>query len=60
VTLAVSKSFPLKGVLPLFVAKENGVSPDLDKLKWWKNHHLELPHWLAKKCFTYSAFIGSS
>ena len=30
--------------LPLYMAIANGVSPDLDKLKWWKNHHIELPH----------------
>ena len=35
----------LKRELPLCMAKADGVSPELDKLEWWKNHQLELPNW---------------
>ncbi len=26
------------------MAKADGMSPELDKLEWWKNHQLELPN----------------
>ena len=35
----------LKRELPLYMAKADGVSPELDKLEWWKNQQLELPNW---------------
>ena len=37
----------LKRELP----KPDGVSPELDKLEWWKNHQLELPNW-SRACKT--------
>ena len=34
----------LKVELPIYMAKADGVSPTIDKLKWWKKHSNELPH----------------
>ena len=34
----------LKRELPLYMVKVDGVSPELDKLEWWKNHRLKLPN----------------
>ncbi len=33
------------------MAKADGVSPELDKLEWWKKHQLELPNW-SRACKT--------
>ena len=41
----------LKRELPLYMAKADGVSQDLDKLEWWKNHQFELPNW-SRACKT--------
>ena len=41
----------LKRELPLYMAKADGVSPELDKLEWWKKHQLELPNW-SRACKT--------
>ena len=41
----------LKRELPLYMEKADSVSPELDKLKWWKKHQLELPIW-SRACKT--------
>ena len=30
--------------LPSYLTKADGVSPEIDKLEWWKKHSNELPH----------------
>ena len=35
----------LKGELPTYVSKANGVSSKFDVLSWWENHSQELPCW---------------
>ena len=46
-------------LLPLYMAKADGVSPELDKLEWWKNHQLELPNW-SRACKTALLIQSSS
>ena len=35
----------LKTELAYYMAKANGLSLDVDKLDWWKQHETELPLW---------------
>ena len=35
----------LKSELPSYIAKNDGVSTEFDKLAWWKSHQHELPNW---------------
>ena len=37
----------LKKELPSYLAKVDGLSPNIDKLEWWKVHENELPYWSA-------------
>ena len=41
------------------MAKADGVSPELDKLEWWKNHQLELHNW-SRACKTALLIQASS
>ena len=38
----------LKGELPLYLATATDVSPDINKIEWWKRHEEDLPQW--SKC----------
>jgi hypothetical protein len=40
----------MKAELPTYLAKADGVSPEMDKLDWWR-HESELPMW-SKACKT--------
>ena len=35
----------LKAELPTYMAIADGVSTQVDKILWWKNHKTELPNW---------------
>ena len=37
----------LKVELPVYLAKANGVSADIDKLQWWQIHMKEFPKWAS-------------
>ncbi len=37
----------LKTELAYYMAKANGLSLDVDKLDWWKQHETELPLWFS-------------
>ncbi len=37
----------LKTELAYYTAKANGLSLDVDKLDWWKQHETELPLWFS-------------
>ena len=34
-------------ICPSYLAKADGVSPEMDKLEGWKKHSNELPYWSA-------------
>ena len=45
-----SETLGVKSELPSYIAKNDGVSTEFDKLAWWKSHQqLELPNW-SKAC----------
>ena len=35
----------LKAELPAYIAKADGISPENDPVKWWKDHSTDLPYW---------------
>ena len=35
----------LKAELPSYLAKVDGISPETDPVKWWKDHSADLPNW---------------
>ena len=37
----------LKNELPRYLAKADGIAPDVDPVGWWKNNADELPFWSA-------------
>ncbi len=41
----------MKAELPTYLVKADGVSPEMDKLDWWRKHENELPLW-SKACKT--------
>ncbi len=49
--LMILKLDELKAELPTYLAKADGVSPEMDKLDWWRKHENELPLW-SKACKT--------
>ncbi len=43
--LSVEKIAQLKQELPLYMGITDGISADVNKLEWWKNHEIDLPKW---------------
>ena len=35
----------IQAELPTYLSSLADVCSDIDTLKWWKDHHAELPHW---------------
>ncbi len=53
----------LKAELPTYLAKADGVSPEMDKLDWWRKHENELPTTVVKglqNSFACAALVSSS
>ena len=49
----------LKVELPQYLARAEDISPEIDRLEWWKKHECDLPHWSQdmQECFARAAIF---
>jgi len=43
----LEKMNDLKSELPVYLATSEGVSPETDKLEWWRRHEETIPNWAS-------------